>query len=218
MDYQPSFNGNPITTPNQLTAVMNYTTYFTLDSALTPSSACCTLSYGFSLDKDVSSSIVSLGAYLTLVQAQVPTCAPQNPIELLAENPSLLGTGWQMTDITFNPAALEAVGGPYNGQLCAGVYELVLSVDGSMIGPASQSAVYPATLQMHFDDIGLALQEPNTAYFTDNSRGILWRPRRLCPRRSSLSSSPHSWRRARPETTSPPMPSSRTYRPRRTTP
>ncbi len=60
LDYQPTFNGNPITAPNQLTATMNFTTYFTLNAATTLAASCCTLSYGYSIDKDVSSSIVSL--------------------------------------------------------------------------------------------------------------------------------------------------------------
>ncbi len=78
-----------------------------------------------------------------------------------------------MNDQAFNPSnTLEtSLGGP----LCAGLYALIISVDASMIGPVAQTANYPAALLMHFDDIGLALQQlaaPVASYYADSSTNM----------------------------------------------
>ncbi|MDG6925925.1 MAG: hypothetical protein JRN09_05180 [Nitrososphaerota archaeon] len=160
--YAPSINGQPLTSGKQLTAKLNFTSDFTLGSALLLSPGCCTLSLGYALDNLVSnSSQVLLSAYLTDLSApsQVKEILNNTIVnELNGQNVSK--TGWQMNNVHFSVSDKNIESVP--GQLDAGLYELTLTVTATLFGANAPSADYPAAMLMHFDDVGLALQESGT--------------------------------------------------------
>jgi hypothetical protein len=189
LSFQPTFNGNPITTtveggvpvPEQLTSQMNFTTYFTLDSPLTlaPESVCSSgspvdcpvLSMGYSLDHAISGEppLIFINAYLIYV----PTGVYKQIINATAVN--INNHGWFMNDTAFSlgpgtvpKPGLEVLPPPAN-TLPAGEYELAVTVTATMFGSDAPSATYPASLQMHLDDIGLGFQEAGTSYCVDTA-------------------------------------------------
>jgi hypothetical protein len=157
---------------------MNYSTYFTLDTqvvleadeatmncAAVPQE-CPVLSMGYSLDHAVSGEppLISISAYLI----DVTSGASKQIINSTAVN--LKNNGWLMNDTAFNLGPNTLLNGA--NALPAGQYELVLSVTATMFGANPPSALYPASLLMHFDDIGLGFREAAASSFCDDSSAI----------------------------------------------
>jgi hypothetical protein len=183
LSFQPTFNGEPITTttqgsnvlPEQLTSEMNFTTYFNLDSPLVLASepvtgcsiiktGCPVLSFGYSLDHAVSGEppLIVMNGYL------IHGASVKQIINATALN--LSNNGWLMNDTAFSlgPATLATS----LNSLPAGQYELVISVVATMFGTNPPSANYPASLLMHFDDIGLAIHEAAGSFCVDTAAGV----------------------------------------------
>ncbi len=177
LDFQPTYNGTVLTNNQQLTAQMNYTTAFNIDpttAAVISSGACCSLSYGYSLDqlRAPPSPLVITNVYLAKLTAaytvgQILTLDTAVPSQVNGGN----STGWIMRTATTNPAlnfsppaGFWTVGCPLQG--CN--YELIVSITASMPATNPPSNQYPSTMMMHFDDIGLALGESGTSYYADN--------------------------------------------------
>lgn len=173
-DFQPSFNGVPINgsylingkpsgAPEQLTAVMNFTTGFSIPWNWYPASACCTLNYGYSMDALASSPtpITSMQVYLLIP----PDAAYPNGVTVLLDQltPNEVNgiqvayTGWTIRQTTTN---LTAYGS--SGRLPEGFYRLVVSVTADLFGSNQPNSEYPANIEMHFDDVGLSLPQLGT--------------------------------------------------------
>lgn len=188
LNFQPTYNGTAITGGQQMTAVMNFTSVFTLDAgqvgALATGTADDAVNFGFSLDQVTAPPQPLILIYAYLVQLnpangvndiiQIPNQTPVVPTQVNNFNSS----GWitcgptdsSCTEPYFNPAALATAQHalvPWVWK--AGQYELVISVDASLPGATPPSGNYPSSLLMHFDDIGLALQDTPASYFVDNS-------------------------------------------------
>jgi hypothetical protein len=193
LSFQPTFNGDPITTtlqgttvvPEQLTAQMNFTTYFALDSPFVPETQpvhelncadvpvdCPVLSFGYSLDHAVSGEppLIFIDAYLI----NVGTGQYKRIVNSTAVN--LNNNGWFMNDTAFSLGTntLESAAGINGCPLASpclpvGQYELALTVTATMFGANPPSADYPPSLLMHFDDIGLGFKEAATSYCVDTA-------------------------------------------------
>ena len=175
LSFQPTFNGQPITTttqggnlvPEQLTSELNLTTYFNLPAPVDLASAsygacavapagCPVFSFGYSLDHAVSGEppLIFISAYLTYL--------PTDGVKQIINDTALdLGNnGWIMNNVPFSvlaslPNPIETI----PGTLPAGEYQLSVSVTATMFGDNPPSPNYPPSLLMHFDDIGLAFPE-----------------------------------------------------------
>jgi len=166
IEYQPTYNGNPLQTGQQLLSTVSFTSPFILDASTVSSLQlvnCCTVSWASSID--------SLSAYRnSLVYYHVyiinPAGVAWNVDEL---NPTILNTfgttGWvfRHTPIAGAPPAgwINATSGFWY----TGTYELVLSVESILPGASLGHAGYPTALTEHFDDIGLALKPKTTTYY-----------------------------------------------------
>lgn len=198
MTYGPSLSGQPLTSGKQLTAEMNFTTDFNLNATLslaaeshcaTAPVGCPSLSLGYSLDNLISnSSQILLSAYLTdLSAAGQPVKNIINSTvvnELNGQNVSQ--TGWQMKDYHFGlvGSKLESV----TNELPAGLYALTISLTVTLFGATPPSTDYPASMLMHFDDVGLSLPEaPAVSYCADTAASgaqpcaVVCSPAASCP-------------------------------------
>lgn len=186
LDFQPTYNGAIISSGQQLTALMNFTSVFTLDAgqvgALAAGSSDA-VNFGFSLDQVIAppNPLILINAYLvqlgptgaTKVIIQIPNTTPVVPTQIN----DFSSSGWitcgplsaLCPEPYFNPVALATAQGQPAWTWAAGQYELVISVAASMPSTSPPSANYPSSLLMHFDDIGLALQETASTYFVDSS-------------------------------------------------
>lgn len=181
-DFQPTFNGIPINgsylingqpsgVPEQLTAVMNFTTGFSVPWGLSPATypACCKLNYGYSVDTLTSSPtpIVSAQVFLLIPPSPAHPNGQTALLDQFAPNQvngfQVPYTGWTIRQILLNL-------GPYEtgGALPAGFYRVVVSVTADLFGSAEPNSEYPANLLMHFDDVGLSVP-PTGTYCADNS-------------------------------------------------
>ncbi len=195
LDFQPTYNGAALVTGQELTAEMNFTSAFTIDpgqaSALTTVGAVDALNFGFSLDqvRAPPNPLILINQYLvqidpitggTLDVIQIPNTIPVVPTGVNNFNAS----GWITcgpnstncpsnlvhTEPYFNPSALDLTqnGHPWNW-MASTLYELEITTTVSMPGVNPPNADYPTSLLMHFDDIGLSLQDTNLAFFSDNA-------------------------------------------------
>ncbi|MDA4123623.1 MAG: hypothetical protein OK456_10635, partial [Thaumarchaeota archaeon] len=188
LNFQPTYNGTAITGGQQLTAVMNFTSVFTLDAgqvgALATGAADDAVNFGFSLDQVTAPPQPLVLIYQYLVQLNPATNGVQDIIQIPNQTPvvptqvnNFNSSGWitcgptdsLCTEPYFNPAALAIQQHEPAWVWSPGQYELVVSIDASLPGATPPSGNYPSSLLMHFDDIGLALQETPTSYFVDNS-------------------------------------------------
>jgi hypothetical protein len=189
IDFEPTYNGTTIVQGQQLTAVMNFTSVFTLDpgqvGALAAGSVDA-INFGYSLDQVTAlpEPLILMTQYLvqlsptgaTLNTIEIPNAAPIVPTGVNAFNSS----GWitcgpsstVCTEPSFNPVALATAQDdpvPWTWLPTPDEYQLVISVTISMSGASPPSVFYPASMLMHFDDIGLSLQDNLNAWFVDNS-------------------------------------------------
>ncbi|MGD0638308.1 MAG: hypothetical protein ABSA72_09765 [Nitrososphaerales archaeon] len=187
LNFQPTYNGTTITSGQQLTAVMNITSAFTIDAgqaaALATVGNVDAVNFGFSLDQLVAppEPLVLINQYLIQLTPtggvndiiQVPNLTPVVPSQVNDFNSS----GWitcgpssvNCNEPYFNPVTLATAQSQPAWVWTPGLYELVISVEASMPGATPPSANYPSSLLMHFDDIGLNLRTKATAYFADNT-------------------------------------------------
>ncbi len=159
--FTPTFGGQPIPAGQQLIMTLNYTTSFTLDTATANSiisSSCCVLTWAYSLDELVSIRNPSLEASVSLTR-ETPFTPQVFDVVVPTLVNSFRASGWQYRHITFNP----------NGFWGPGRYDLTVSVTADIPGAASGSSGYPATLGMHFDDVGVALKLGPSTYYVDNT-------------------------------------------------
>jgi len=184
--FQPTYNGAIITQGQQLSAVMNFTSVFTIDAGQVgalASGAADAVNFGFSLDQIVAppNPLILIDEYLvqltptgaTNVVIQIPNTTPIVPTQIN----NFASSGWITCGPSsticpepyFNPVTLASAQGQPLWKWASGNYELVISVTASMPSASPPSANYPSSLLMHFDDIGLALQDLPTTYFVDNA-------------------------------------------------
>ncbi len=165
-NFQPTFNGAPLVTGQQLTAEMNFTSVFYLDS-LTASDilagSCCALSWSSSLDQLTSIPNPIVNATIFLVRE-----SPRTALKLDSYDPTLVNnfgpTGWKERNVAFQPAA---------GFWGVGRYDLVLELRSTMPGESPPSPIYPPLLLMHFDDFGLKLgMNDDTFYCCVSPNGV----------------------------------------------
>jgi hypothetical protein len=189
--FQPTYNGVAISEGQQLTAVMNFTSAFTIDAGqaaaleaspnplVTPDA----LNFGFSLDSVIAppNPLILVNAYLVQLKntgavneiIQIPNTTPVVPTQFNNFNSS----GWitcgpnsaVCSEPYFNPDTLAIAQGYSGWTWNPGLYELVISVAASMPGANPPSVYYPSSLLMHFDDVGLALQDTPASYYVDNA-------------------------------------------------
>jgi hypothetical protein len=186
LDFQPTYNGAIISSGQQLTALMNFTSVFTLDAGQVgalAAGASDAVNFGFSLDQVIAppNPLILINEYLvqltptgaTHVIIQIPNTTPVVPTQIN----DFSSSGWitcgpnsaLCPEPYFNPVTLATAQGQPAWTWAAGQYELVISVAASMPSTSPPSANYPSSLLMHFDDIGLALQETASTYFVDSS-------------------------------------------------
>ncbi len=197
LDFQPTYNGTTLTGGQQLTAIMNYTAAFTIDAgqadALAVAGSPDAVNFGYSLDQVIAppNPLILIDAYLVQLtntgtvneMIQIPNTTPVVPTQVN----DFSSSGWvtcgpgstTCTEPYFNPNTLAVQQGypgwTWNPAYCdvAGkpscLYELVISVTASMPASSPPSVYYPSLLLMHFDDIGLSLQDVSGAYYVDNA-------------------------------------------------
>jgi hypothetical protein len=189
LNFQPTYNGTALTGGQQLSASMNFTSAFTIDAGqaaalATAGAAIDAVNYGFSLDQVIAppNPLILINQYLVQLSntgtvkdiIQIPNQAPVVPTQVNNFNAS----GWitcgpsstSCNEPYFNPATLATAQGQPAWAWTSGLYELVISVTASIPGSSPPSQFYPSSLLMHFDDVGLALQDTTTAYFVDNAK------------------------------------------------
>jgi hypothetical protein len=187
LNFQPTYNGVTLTGGQQLAAMMNYTSAFTIDAgqaaALATAGSVDAVNYGYSLDELTAppNPLILINQYLVQLTptgavndiVQIPNQNSVVPTQINNFNPS----GWitcgpgsaACNEPYFNPATLAAAQNEPAWVWSPGLYELIISVTASMPGAIPPSQFYPSSLLMHFDDIGFSLQDLTTAFFVDNA-------------------------------------------------
>jgi hypothetical protein len=196
LDFQPTYNGTTLVSGQQLSALMNFSSVFTIDSgqaAALATGASDALNFGYSLDQSTAPpeplivmneyliQLTNTGTAYDTIQLAASAANP-SPVSVIPTQVNDFGpSGW----ITCSPtsticptpdfdAAYSALhqSAAHPWAWTAGEYELVISVTASLTGSTPPSSNYPSSLLMHFDDIGLALEDTNSApatYFVDNA-------------------------------------------------
>ncbi len=162
VDYQPTFNGNPIQTGQQLASTTEFTAPFSLNPgtiAELATASCCTVSWATSLDglSAVRNSLIFYQVFLVNPSGVYQTVDELNPTvnygSALYPQPTNANgfgpSGWIYRHTPFNPPA---------GFWVAGTYKLIVSMETILPGASQGNAGYPTELSLHFDDVGLALR------------------------------------------------------------
>ncbi|MGA2665648.1 MAG: hypothetical protein ABSF83_11965 [Nitrososphaerales archaeon] len=188
LDFEPTYNGQTLTNGQQLTAVMNFTSAFTVDAgqaAALQAGAADAVNFGYSLDQVISppNPLILIDVYLVQLNPatgavedaiQVPNTSPVVPTAVNDFNSS----GWitcgpnsvACPEPYFNPVTLAAQQDkPVWSWASSTLYELEVSVTASMPGATPPSSNYPSSLLMHFDDIGLTLHDNAAAFYVDDA-------------------------------------------------
>jgi hypothetical protein len=192
VSFQPSANSVPLTDGQQLTAVTNFTTTFTLDTTTAQgivTAGCCTLSWLSSLN-DISSVRNSLVVYQAYLISPPVAGHPKGISDILPIGGTSCGASPSSYDY-LNPTALNDLGptGWLNGQVCfnpstvsaawlnaskwyEGTYTLTIVVTTTMPGAFPQTAGYPPSLSVNLDNIGLAFKQAVTTYYGQSTFAI----------------------------------------------
>jgi hypothetical protein len=200
LNFEPTYNGAALVAGQELTAIMNLTSAFTIDAGQAAALATAgpsvdALNFGFSLDQVIAppNPLILMQQYLVQLNPvtggimdiiQIPNTTPVVPTQVNNFNAS----GWitcgpnstncpsdvTHTEPSFNPSTLDlAQNGHAWNWAASTLYELEISVAISMPGASPPSIDYPSSVLMHFDDIGLSLQDLPTAFYADNAAAPL---------------------------------------------